>query len=81
MRFYYVIQGLLWAIVLIVMLLSMQGCMAYTVASVGSYAVTGKGIADHAGSAVTGGDCNAIKHTYTGEYICEMPVVYNRSGI
>lgn len=57
----------------------LQGCAAYTVASIGSYAVTGKGLGDHAGSAVTGGDCNLIKHTVNGEYICEMPVVYNRS--
>jgi hypothetical protein len=58
----------------------MQGCAVYTVASASSYVVTGKGIGDHAGSAVTGGDCNLLKHTYTGEYICEMPVVYNRNG-
>jgi len=57
-----------------------QGCAVYTVASVGTYAATGKGIGDHVGSAVSGGDCNLIKHTYTGEYICEMPVVYNRNG-
>jgi hypothetical protein len=61
--------------------LVLPGCAAYTVASIGTYAVTGKGVGDHVGSAVLGGDCNLIKHTYTGEYICEMPVVYNRSGI
>lgn len=80
MRFYYIVNGLLWTILLVVLILSIQGCVAYNVASVGSYAVTGKGISDHVGSAVTGGDCNLIKHTYTGEYICEMPVVYNRNG-
>lgn len=61
--------------------LALQGCAAYTVASIGTYAVTGKSIGDHAGSAAIGGDCNAIKHTVNGQYICEMPVVYNRNGI
>ena len=75
------INGLLWLLVLVVMLVSLQGCAVYTVASVGTYVTTGKGIGDHVGSAVTGGDCNLIKHTYTGEYVCEMPVVYNRNGI
>jgi hypothetical protein len=59
---------------------SLNGCAVYTVASVGSYATTGKGIGDHAGSAVTGGDCNLIMNTYKGNYVCEMPVVYNRNG-
>jgi hypothetical protein len=61
--------------------ISLNGCAAYTVASVGSYAVTGKGLGDHAGSSISGGNCNAIKHLATGQYICEMPVVYNRNGI
>jgi hypothetical protein len=60
--------------------ISLNGCAAYTVASVGSYAVTGKGIGDHAGSALSGGDCNVIKHTYNRKYVCEMPVVYNRTA-
>jgi len=58
----------------------LNGCAVYSVASVGSYAVTGKGLGDHAGSIATGGDCNTIKHLATGQYICEMPVVYNRSA-
>ena len=58
---------------------TLQGCAAYTVVSIGSYAATGKSLGDHAGSKVTGGDCNLIKHTINGEYVCEMPVVYNRS--
>ena len=59
---------------------TLSGCAAYTVVSVGSYAVTGRGIGDHAGSAVTGGDCNLIMNTYNGKYVCEMPVVYNQNG-
>ncbi len=60
--------------------ITLNGCAVYTVASVGSYAVTGKGIGDHAGSLASGGDCNLIKHTINGQYVCEMPVVYNRSA-
>jgi len=59
----------------------LNGCAVYNVASVGSYVFTGKGISDHAGSAISGGDCNLIMHTYNGKYVCEMPVVYNRNGI
>jgi hypothetical protein len=64
----------------LILCLLLQGCAVYTVASVGSYATTGKGLGDHAGSAVTGGNCNSIMHTIQGKYVCEMPVVYNRSG-
>jgi hypothetical protein len=59
---------------------SLTGCAAYSVASIGSYVVTGKSLGDHAGSTVTGGDCNLIMNTYNGKYVCEMPVVYNRNG-
>lgn len=68
-------------LIVLVVAFGLQGCAVYTAATIGSYAVTGKGVADHAASAVTGGDCNLVKHTITGEYICEMPVVYNRSGL
>lgn len=64
----------------ILIAVNLTGCAVYTAASVGSYAVTGKGLADHAGSAVTGGDCNTLKHTYQGKYVCEMPVVYNQNA-
>jgi hypothetical protein len=61
--------------------ISLNGCAVYTVASIGSYATTGKGVGDHAGSAVTGGNCNLLKHTVNGQYVCEMPVVYNQNGL
>ncbi len=80
MRFYYIINGLLWTVVLVVLILAVQGCAVTTAASAVSYAATGKGVGDHVGSAVTGGDCNVVKHTVNGQYVCEMPVVYNRSG-
>jgi hypothetical protein len=66
---------------LLVATTTLGGCAAYTVASVGSYVVTGKSLGDHTGSAVTGGDCNLVMNTYNGKYVCEMPVVYNRNGI
>ena len=67
--------------ILVIASTSLTGCAAYSVASVGSYVFTGKGIGDHAGSTVSGGDCNLIMNTYNRKYICEMPVVYNRNGI
>lgn len=67
-------------ITLLILLLTQTGCAVYTAASVASYATTQKGLGDHAASAVSGGDCNVIKHTYQGKYVCEMPVVYNRNA-
>lgn len=66
--------------ILLILVAFLPSCAVYTVASIGSYATTGKGIADHAGTAVTGGDCNTVKHLWNGQYVCEMPVVYNRHG-
>ena len=60
---------------------TLNGCAVYTVAGLGSYAATGKSLSDHVGSVVTGGDCDLIMNVYNGKYVCEMPVVYNRSGI
>jgi hypothetical protein len=60
---------------------TLTGCAAYSVASVGSYIATGKSLGDHAGSKVTGGNCDLIMNTYNGKYVCEMPVVYNQNGI
>jgi len=68
-------------VTILLALTTLPGCAAYTVASIGSYAVTGKSIGDHAGSTVSGGDCNTIKHLWNGQYVCEMPVVYNRSAL
>jgi hypothetical protein len=59
--------------------ISLNGCAAYTVASVGTWAATGKSLSDHGISAVSKGDCN-VTHTVSGQYYCEMPVVYNRSA-
>lgn len=67
-------------IVIIFTLNALSGCAAYTVASIGTYAATGKSIGDHGASLASGGDCNTVKHLWNGQYVCEMPVVYNRSS-
>ena len=59
--------------------ITLNGCAAYTVASVSSFAATGKSISDHGTSLVTRGDCN-FTHPFKGQYYCEMPVVYNQNG-
>lgn len=66
--------------IVIILALSLQGCAVYTAASVGTFLATGKSITDHGATQITQGDCN-IANTVKGQYYCEMPVVYNRSGI
>ena len=68
------------SLIVLLLSLSLSGCAVYTVASLGTMAVTGKAIGDHAGSAATGGDCNTLKHLVDGKYVCEMPVTYNQSS-
>lgn len=60
--------------------LSLQGCAVYTVASVGTWAVTGRSLTDHGASGVTGHDCNMLQ-PLKGEYYCEKIIVYNQHGI
>lgn len=84
MRLYFIVQGMLWMVIL-VCLLSLTGCAGYTVASVTSWSTTGKGMADHGASLVTGADCNAA-HTVmkNRDYYCEKHrepgTTYNRSA-
>jgi hypothetical protein len=66
-------------LVIFLTLNALSGCAAYTVASIGTFAATGKSIGDHGASLASGGDCNGIKHLVNGKYYCEMPVVYNRN--
>ena len=65
------------------LVLSQTGCAVYTGASVGSIAVTGKTIGDHASSLVTQKDCNAWRASTELTYYCEYPhdagTRYNRS--
>lgn len=59
--------------------LLLNGCAAYTVASVATWAGTGKSLSDHGTSAVVRGDCNVL-HTVNGQHYCEMPVIYNQNA-
>jgi hypothetical protein len=58
----------------------LTGCAAYSVASIGTTLVTGRGIAEWTATGVTGGDC-AVTNLARDKYLCEMPVVYNRHGL
>ena len=84
MRFYYIIQGLLWTLILLC-LLNLSGCAAYTVVSVTSWGTTGKGMADHGASLVSGADCNAAHLVMRNQdYYCEVArepgTTYNRNS-
>lgn len=84
MRFYWFIQGLLWILILIC-LINLSGCVAYTAVSATSFVATGKSVGDHASSAVTQADCNAVKYGTGGQdYYCEVPrepgTTYNRNS-
>ena len=63
---------------------ALSGCAVYTGASIGSMAVTGKTIGDHASSLVTQADCNAWRAStelaYYCEYLREPGTTYNRNG-
>lgn len=65
-------------------LLTLTGCMSYTVVSVGTAAATGKGVGDHIASGATGNDCNSVKLISSRQdYYCEQPrepgTTYNRN--
>lgn len=84
MRFYYLIQGILWILILVCIVMT-QGCAVYTVASVTSFATTGKGVADHVSSTATQADCDAVKFSVgRQDYYCEVArepgTTYNRSS-
>ena len=51
----------------------------YTVASTATWAATGRSIPEWTASTATGGNCE-VKQVFDDKYLCEMPVVYNRSG-
>jgi hypothetical protein len=84
MRFYWIVQGLLWTLILLC-LLNLSGCAAYTVVSVTSWGTTGKGMADHGASLVSGADCNAAHLVMRNQdYYCEVArepgTTYNRNS-
>lgn len=69
---------------LIVLVLTLNGCAAYTVASTASLITTDKSIADHTMTAVTpNGDCSML-NVFNGLYYCEIRDIsktYNRNPI
>lgn len=73
-----------WILFLIVVLTVMMltGCVAYTAASTATYVVTDKTIADHAATAVVpNGDCG-VNNVVRGQYYCEVrdiSATYNRN--
>ena len=56
-----------------VTILALNGCAAYTVTSGVTLMTTGKSIADHSASMLTGMtyDCDGIRTITTGTYYCE----------
>lgn len=65
---------------MILVLLSLQGCAAYTLVSITTIATTSKGPMDHATSLVSGHECN-IAQPLKGQYYCEVVPRYNRNPI
>jgi hypothetical protein len=84
LRFYYIIQGILWLLIMVCVLMT-QGCAVYTAVSATSYVATGKSVGDHVSSTATQADCNAVKYGTGGQdYYCEVPrepgTTYNRNA-
>jgi len=57
-----------------------MGCGTYTVASTGIWVTTGRSASDWVATGITQGDCRTT-HLVENKYFCEMPVVYNSSGL
>lgn len=83
MRLYWIIQGLIWMLILLC-ILSTTGCAVYTATSAASWGTTGKSLTDHGTSLVTGADCNSAYMFKDRDYYCEVPrdpaTTYNRSS-
>jgi len=58
----------------------LTGCTTYSVVSLGTTVVTGRGLAEWTATGITGADC-ALTNLPRDKYLCEMPVVYNRHGL
>jgi len=69
---------------LITLILTLNGCAAYTVASTATLVSTDKSLTDHAVTAVTpNGDCSML-NLFRGQYYCEIRDIsktYNRNPI
>jgi hypothetical protein len=67
----------------IALIIALNGCAAYTVASTATLATTDKSLTDHAVTAVTpNGDCSML-NLFKGMYYCEIRDIsktYNRNS-
>lgn len=70
-------------LVLSSLLLGLNGCAVYTVASTTTFIATDKTLTDHAATLVTpNGDCSSMQ-VLKGQYYCEIrdvSVTYNRNS-
>ena len=69
-------------VTLLAIIVSCQGCAAYTIASAGTYVATGKTLTDHGSSTLAQADCNAV-HVIKDKYYCEQrnaATTFNRNG-
>lgn len=70
--------------VLITLILALNGCAHYTVASTATLFTTEKSLTDHAVTAITpNGDCSML-NLFKGQYYCEIRDIsktYNRNPI
>jgi hypothetical protein len=71
-------------VILILLVLNLQACAVYTVASTATLVTTDKSLTDHAMTAVTpNGDCSML-NVIKGLYYCEIRDIgktYNRSPL
>ena len=58
----------------------LTACGTYTAASTGLWVATGRSGTDWVATGITRGDCRTT-HVVENKYFCEMPVVYNSSGL
>jgi uncharacterized protein YceK len=68
-------------LITLAIILTLQGCAAYTVTSGAVYLVTDKALPDHMSSTLAQADCNAVRVVTQGTYYCEQRDIsktYNR---
>ena len=58
----------------------LTACGTYTAASTGLWVATGRSGTDWLATGISRGDCRTT-HVIENKYFCEMPVVYNSSGL
>lgn len=70
-------------IICLVLVTQLGACAPYTIANIGVYSTTGRGIADHTATAVIpNADCNSL-HLFQNKYYCEIRdpgLHYNRNA-